>query len=93
MVIEARWSVYEACGRKTWCAKLTGLDRRYGFEREFLGSCGSRQSRSGRTGAREYNITENGWYEVADRDGRQYYRVQDGELKAVSRDEVVAALS
>jgi hypothetical protein len=74
---------------RPYCARLTGLDPKYGFAREFLPAVERRRSRSGATGANYYQVDEPGIYEVqsAGRKGvpeRAYYRVvaEGGQLKA-----------
>jgi hypothetical protein len=73
---------------RPYCARLTGLDAKYGFAREFLPATERRRSRSGLTGANYYDIDTPGVYEVqsAGRKGvpeRSYYQVvaEGGDLK------------
>lgn len=86
MEMELSYSVYEG---KTWIARITGTDPKYGLAREFVPRIGRRSSRSGRTGHMYYSL-DAGTYEVSERGKRRFIRVgDDGSSEGVSRDQVV----
>lgn len=82
-----------------WIARITGLDKKYGFKREFLhgqrdysgaNSIGSR-------GVYEYFALSDGLYEVHERatwkrTRRYFIRVQDTEITEVSREDILSII-
>lgn len=80
---------------KTWLALISGVDQRFGFDREFINPIEKSTSRSGMTGTATYMVG-NGIYESNEgrrRYGRRYWRVADGVVTEIGRDDVVAALN
>lgn len=78
---------------KTWLARITGINGRYGFTREFINTIARNTSRSGRTGTYTYLVTD-GLYESNEgrrRLGRRYWKVENGTITEIDRDELVAA--
>jgi len=87
-------------GLRPWVARLTGLDAKYGFAREFVhGQRDYSQANSvGSRGVYEYIPLKDGVYEVNERltwkrTRRYFIRVQDAQITEISRDEVVECLS
>lgn len=73
---------------KTWVAKLTGKDTKWGFKREFIDARTSDEYRG-----KWFTLEEGVYYDVqCGRDGRSYMTVKNGEAIEVSADEVKAAL-
>lgn len=66
---------------KTWLARITGPDPRYGVAREFIRPVSKVTSRSGRTGRCEYLI-EPGVYER--REGRRSLAGDNGFFRVTS---------
>lgn len=93
----------EAMGRdqgRPWVAKLTGLDARYGFAREFLrGQTDYSQANSvGSRGVYEYFILEPGVYEVKERTSwkktRRFFILVEGETyQEIGREQATALLA
>jgi hypothetical protein len=70
---------------KTWCALITALGGRYGFQRDFVNAVQRRTSRSGMTGAATYEL-EDGPYATCEgrrRLGRRYWIIRDGAATKV----------
>lgn len=80
---------------KTWAAEIVDLDRTYGFARQFLRATEKVTSRSGRTGRAVYTVTDDhGVIETNEgRRGRRYWIIGDGELRQITREEAIAALT
>jgi len=85
---------------RPWVARLTGLDAKYGFAREFVhGQRDYSQANSvGSRGVYEYIPLKDGVYEVNERltwkRARRYFiRVQDAQITEISRDEVMECLN
>ncbi|QSM95670.1 hypothetical protein I3U40_07955 [Mycobacteroides abscessus subsp. abscessus] len=82
---------------KTWLARITGIDAKFGMAREFVrrDRDGDNRSRSGMTGTVYYTIGD-GVYEGSEprssRRGRFYLIVEGGEKREVSQEEALAAL-
>jgi hypothetical protein len=79
---------------KTWLALVTGVDQKFGFQRDFVGTIDKHLSGSGKTGTYIYAV-EDGIYESNEgrkRYGRRYWRVQGGTVTAIDRDEALAAV-
>lgn len=79
---------------RTWLARITGRDGRFGVEREFVNAAVSNLSRSGMTGWKSYEVPD-GVYESNEgrrRLGRRYWIVKDGEAVEASRVEALKAL-
>lgn len=73
---------YSTYTGKTWLAKITGRDTKYGYSREFV-SGRRTASKSGKTGSYTYLLDE-GLYEECER-GERLYRIvfispQSGEI-------------
>lgn len=86
---------------RPWVARLTGLDNRYGFVREFVRGVKDYEQATG-MGARgiyEYIVLSPGLYEVNERvswqRARRYFiRVtDDAEIVEIAREEVVGCLT
>lgn len=71
---------------KTWLARITGPDSRYGVAREFIRPVSRTTSRSGRTGQCEYLVGP-GVYEQ--HKGRRSLRHQNGFFQVTSDGEIV----
>lgn len=83
-----------------WVARVTGLDRKYGFKREFLrGQKDYSQANSiGSRGVYVYYPLKPGIYEVHERvtwrrTRRYFVRVKDAEITEISREEVMEWLA
>jgi hypothetical protein len=70
---------------KTWLARITGPDPRYGVARDFIRPVSKVTSRSGRTGRYEYLI-EPGVYER--HEGRRSLGHQNGFFQVTSEGEI-----
>jgi len=80
---------------KTWLALISGLDQKFGFDREFINPIDRSTSGSGKTGTATYMVG-NGIYESNEgrrRLGRRYWRVTAGTITEIDRDDVVAAFN
>lgn len=80
---------------KTWLALISGTDRQFGFDREFINPIEKSTSRSGKTGTATY-VVGDGIYESNEgrrRLGRRYWRVADGEVAEIDRDQVMTSLN
>lgn len=84
--------------RKAWVAKITGVDPKFGFKREFM-PYKKDYSRSNGTGSRGvyrvYFLPTGNIYEVSEPRGwsaptRWFCRVVDGKIVKIDREEVVA---
>jgi hypothetical protein len=71
---------------KTWLARITGPDERWGVAREFLRPVSKNTSRSGRTGSVTYEAGP-GVYER--REGRNRLRGGNGFFRITADEEVV----
>jgi len=71
---------------KEWLAKLTGLDTKYVFQREFVSKNRGRSTST-------CELTEDGVYEAEDQTGRHYIAVIDGVATEITRDEAKEMLS
>lgn len=86
---------------RPWVAKLTGLDRRGGFKREFVHwqTCDFSQANSiGSRGIYAYYTLDDGIYEINKRTSwtkarRYFVRVENTVIIEISRDEVVRCLA
>lgn len=86
--------------QRHWCAKLTGLDSKYGFRREFVKGRKdySRANSIGSRGIYVWYILDPGMYEVSSpetmrRTRRYFLRVNyDGTTNEISREEVELCL-
>jgi hypothetical protein len=79
---------------KTWLAEITGTDPRFGLAREFVAATSRSTSRSGRTGTATYAVRD-GLYESNEgrrRLGKRYWRVEDGNITEIDRNELLIAL-
>ncbi|SKO40283.1 hypothetical protein [Mycobacteroides abscessus] len=82
---------------KTWLARITGIDEKFGMAREFVrwDRDGDHRSRSGMTGTLYYTISD-GVYEGneprSSKRGRFYLIVEGGTEREVSKEEALAAL-
>jgi len=66
--------------KKAWVAKISGLDDKYGFARDFL-----------RKTNNIVTVTDDGYYEVADGDKRVFLLKEEDSIKEVTREEVQGA--
>lgn len=97
-----RMAVHRAdAGPGPWVARITGPDARFGFKREFLNPL--RDYSTARVTSRrqtkgvvlEWLLPPEGVYEIRLFEGkrgverRRFYRVEDGELVEVAREEVI----
>lgn len=92
-----------ALGRNTsrpWVARLTGLDPKYGFAREFLSGQKdySLANSVGSRGVFVYYPLKPGVYEVNERltwkkTRRYFIRVEDAQIEEITKDEVLAWLT
>lgn len=71
---------------KTWMARITGPDARWGVARQFLNPVDKNTSRSGRTGMATY-LLEPGVYER--REGRNRLRGNNGFFRVTDDGEIV----
>lgn len=85
---------------KPWVARLTGLDSRYGFKREFVRGVKdySEATGLGARGVYEYIVLREGVYEINERvswnRARRYFiRVEESEIEEISKEEVVQWLT
>lgn len=83
----------------SWVARITGLDEKYGFKREFLRPTRdySQANSTGSRGIFAYYILPSGIYEVNHRESwkriRRYFcRVEGTEIIEISKDEVIQCL-
>lgn len=82
---------------KTWLARITGADEKYGLAREFVKVArgDDNRSRSGMTGSITYRIGD-GVYEGNEprsgKWGRFFIVVSGGRFRLVEKDEALAAL-
>lgn len=78
---------------KTWLARITGLDKKFGLQREFVPAAARRLSKSGKTGSIEY-LVEPGLYESNEgrrRLGRRYWRVDmEGSVSPIDISDVMS---
>lgn len=73
---------------KTWLARVVGLDKKFGLNREFVKSVGRVTSKSGKTGTATY-VVGPGLYEANEgrkSRGRTYYLVIDDEVREIERE-------
>jgi hypothetical protein len=75
---------------KTWLARITGPDARFGVNREFVNATTRDLSRSGRTGTVTY-LVEPGVYER--REGRRSLGHRNGFFEVTGAGEIVALAS
>jgi len=68
---------------KTWVARITGKDSKYGFAREFINNFRDIG------GALEYDLTD-GYYDLCNGGTRSYILVANGKIEEVEAWEVVA---
>lgn len=78
---------------KEWVAKVSGIDPKYGFKRDFVTPSERNWSRSGKQGDTSFRLTTPGIYQVSDPDVGQYgkaaykYITFDGQrVREVSKD-------
>jgi hypothetical protein len=79
---------------KTWLARITGVSEEFGFDRTFCRYVDRQTSKSGKTGTVTYPVSD-GLYESNEgrrRLGRRYWRVADGVISEISREQVTAEL-
>jgi hypothetical protein len=80
---------------KTWLARITGIDPKFGLNREFVNAVERNTSRSGKTGTVTY-VVEPGVYESNEgrrRYGRRFWIVDaDGTINRVERTDALAAI-
>lgn len=69
---------------KSWVARITGKDARFGFARDFVEPI----SNSGMAG-KEFELN-NGTYEVCNAGERKFIKVIDGQVININKSEVVA---
>lgn len=82
------FSVFEG---KTYAARVTGRDPKYGLARSFVPAASRHRSRSGRTATNTY-LLEPGIYELSDEGRRRYVAVgPDGTLTRLA--DATAALA
>lgn len=82
------FSVYAG---RTYAARITGRDQRYGLAREFVPAASRHRSKSGRTGSNSY-LLEPGVYELSDQGRRRYVVVgTDGTVTRLT--DAAAALA
>jgi len=72
--------------KKPWIAQLTGKDEQYIFTRTFM----KRSSTNGNVV--KYVLTEDGIYEIADKDGRTYIVIEDSNVRTIERSEAIEML-
>jgi hypothetical protein len=85
---------------KPWVARITGLDEKFGFKREFLRYDQKDYSRANSVGSRgvyQYYVLSDGLYEVNRRTGwrslhRYFMRVDGERMTELGREEVIACL-
>jgi hypothetical protein len=92
-------SLLGRAARRCWVARITGLDKRYGFRREFIrGQTDYSQANS--IGSRGvfiwYHLADSGLYEIKApqswRSSRRYFaRVVDNRVVEISRERAVSA--
>jgi hypothetical protein len=78
---------------KTWLAELTGLDKKFGFQREFINAAERNTSRSGKTGTASYIVGAGIYESQSGRTGRSYWLVgADDTVTEIDRTRVLAEL-
>lgn len=94
-----RWPAWKEKPPSPWCAKIHGLSKQYGYDREFLDATKDYQdaNRSGSRGVMFYWALEDGIYEVQElrprKKPRRYFgRVSGGHLSECDETEVRAWL-
>lgn len=84
---------HQPSGGREWVAEITGRHPKYGFAREFLPVLARDWSSSGRTGVTVFALDDGKIYEVnAPYKGRCFIRIENGEAKEVSVQEVMKYL-
>ena len=91
MEVSVGWSKFET--GKPYCAFLSGLDRKFTFQRDFLAPIARGYSNSHNTGGHTYELVEDGIYETqaSGRKGpvRRYYELANGELEIITREAAI----
>lgn len=80
---------------KTWLARLTGLDTKFGFKRDFLNTIARDTSRSGMTGTFTYLLTEEGVYQAHEgrrRLGDTWLKVTGDKVEKITREDAIEYL-
>lgn len=89
-------------GGNAWLAKITGLDSKFGFTREFVKKSTAGLSGSGRSGSIYWEITEDGIYEwrkfcigstAKNWKSNGFCVISDGSICEITKAEVVALVS
>ncbi len=85
---------------KPWVARITGLDQRFGFERDFLGGVRDyTKANSVRTRGIETSFSlEDGLYEIHlpkswKKATREFIEIKDGQKLAIKKEEVLARIT
>lgn len=92
MAVEIRlgMSRYKGDG-KTWLARVTGTDQKFGLARDFVNTVNRDMSKSGKTGTYVY-LVEDGVYEGHEGDENTFYVVRGDTATEVDRDTALASL-
>ena len=85
---------HQPSGGKEWVAEITGRDPKYKFQREFLQPVSRDWSYSGKTGVTSFELEPGRVYEVNEPwKGRRFVEIQNGEIVAISAEEVLSKIA
>ena len=85
---------HQPSGGKEWVAEITGRDPKYKFKREFLQPVSRDWSSSGKTGLTSFELEPGKVYEVNEPwKGRRFVEIQNGEIVAISAEEVLSKIA
>ena len=85
---------HQPSGGKEWVAEITGRDPKYKFQREFLQPVSRDWSYSGKTGVTSFELEPGRVYEVNEPwKDRRFVEIQNGEIVAISAEEVLSKIA